>query len=158
MTPESLLERLWERHKNPLSWLVRPPLGALWFYGAWRQSGTLLALGVLGVATSWFWFPRPATPRTWVERFIDIERRYMAPPWTALKLAGLAMTAMILVVSTVAFWRHDGILGLTIVAFGALLKAVWSLKVARAAGIPAALIGIFVATVAAELLYWALSR
>lgn len=148
------LARLYERHKNPLSWLVRPPLGAIMFYGAWQHSWPLLSFGLVGVATSWCWFPRPRKIRPWVERFIDIEREYLTPPWTAPKLLGLVAVAVFLVVVTCALWRHDAVLGLSAFAFGALCKAVWSVIVARDAGIPAAIIGVMSAAIAGGILYW----
>ena len=150
-------ERLYERHKNPLSWLVRPPLGALMFYGAWRNSWLLLALGFLGVATSWFWFPKPEIARPWVERFIDIERQYLTPPWTAPKVVGLLAVVIFLFLVTIALWKHDAVLGLSLFAMGALCKAAWCLVVAKDAGIPAALIGVASAAAAAALLYWMLA-
>lgn len=152
-----ILQRLWERHKNPLSWFVRPPLGALMFYGAWRQSWLLLGAGALGAATSWFWFPGPRKARPWVERFIDVERRFLTPPWTLPKVLGLLGVAGFLVVVTAAFWRRDAALGLSVFTAGALSKAVWSLVVAKEAGIPAAVIGLASALVAAGLLYHVLS-
>lgn len=148
----TVFERLFERHKNPLSWIVRPAFGILMFYGAWRNSVLLLSLGVVGAATSWFWFPRPRRLRPWVDRFIEVERRYITPPWTAPKVFGLAAVFVFIVVVTVAFWRHDVALGLSIFVLGALAKSIWSVKVAGRAGIPAAIIGIVSAGVAIAIL------
>jgi len=147
-------DRLYERHKNPLSWLVRPPLGAIMPYGAWRHSWLLLSFGFVGAATSWFWFPKPKKTRLWVDRFIDVEREFLTPPWTASKVLGLFCVAVFLVVVTYALWRHDAVLGLSVFAFGALCKAVWSVIVAKDAGIPAAVIGVASAVIAAGVLYW----
>jgi hypothetical protein len=152
-----LFTRLWERHKNQLSWWVRPLFGALWFYGAWRNSGWLLAAGVLGASTSWFWFPKPARPHPRIERFIDLEKEHLTPPWTAGKVLGLLAVGVFLVIATAAFWRRDAVLGLSLVAFGALLKAAWSVTVARAAGVLPAVIGVLTAAVAGGILYWLLS-
>jgi hypothetical protein len=124
------------------------------FYGAWRHSLLMLTAGLLGVATSWFWFPKPARIHHWVQRFIDVEREYVSPPWNAAKVIGLVAVLAFVTVVTVALWRHDARLGLSVFILGALAKSVWSLAVAKWAGIPAAVIGILSAAVAAGLLWW----
>lgn len=153
---KTLFDTLWERHKNPLSWFVRPFFGAFWFYGAYINSWVFLGLGVFGTATSWFWFPKPEKTHEWVERFIDIEKKYITPPWDFKKVVSLLLVFSFLIAITVVFWYHDVKLGLVIFIFGALLKAVWSVIVARKYGIPAAIIGIICAFAAALILYWVL--
>lgn len=137
----SRFDRLWERHKNPWSWAVRPLLGVLYLYGAWARSVPLMAAALAGLATSWFWFPKPARPHPSLDRFIEIERRYVTRPYTAGKIAGGVAVLVFLVAVTVALWTHNLRLGLGVFAAGAAGKAVWSLKVAGRAGLPAAAIG-----------------
>lgn len=135
-------DRLWERHKNPWSWLVRPPFGALYLYGAWRQSLALLLLATLALSTSWFWFPRPKRVSPNIDRFIEIERRFVTPPYTFEKLAGALLVLLFLIGVTGALWRGSIALGLWVFAGGALFKSIWSVAVAGRAGYPAAWIGL----------------
>lgn len=156
MEKETLFDKLWERHKNPLSWVVRPFFGLSWFYGAYIHSVFFLGLGVLGTATSWFWFPKPEKPHEWVERFIDVEKKYITPPWDYKKVVSLLAVGSFLIAITVVLWNHDAKLGLAIFIFGSLVKTLWSVIVARKYGIPAAIIGILCACAAAFILYWIL--
>ena len=151
-----ILRSLWERHKNPISWLMRPLFGAVWFYGAWLNNWPLLLLGIFGISTSWFWFPKPKKTHPWVEKFIDIEKKYITPPWTFLKVLPLIVTFVGLIVITLAFWYHNAKLGLVILIFGSLYKGVWSYIVAKKAGIIALIIGILSAIAAAIILYFVL--
>ncbi len=146
-------ERLWERHKNPFSWLLRPVFGFLMFYGAWINSWPTIGFCVFGLATSWCWFPKPSKPHAWVERFIDVEREYLTPPWTFNKVSGLVVVLVFLLLALSAFWFHMASLGLWLFLAGSLLKAVWSIKVAKLAGIPAAAIGVISALICGVLLY-----
>lgn len=148
----SPLSRLWERHKNPLSWFARPLFGATLFYGAWVHSGWLLALGFVGVTTSWFWFPKPRDVPRWIERFIDIERSYLSPPWTSTKVFGFAVTLFFVAFTIAAFWKRHLDVALGIVMAGCLVKAVWSIAVARGAAMGAVIFGLASAAGAALVL------
>lgn len=90
------------------------------------------------------------------EKFIDTEKKYITPPWDFKKVVSLIFVVIFVGVVTAAFWYHDAKLGLVIFIFGALYKAVWSYVTAKNAGIPAAIIGILSAIVAAAVLYWVL--
>ena len=142
MTQQSLFSVLWERHKNPWSWLMRPLFGATLLYGAWMNSLLVVSISLFGLATSWFWFPKPRNTYPWVERFIDTEKDYLTPPWTLQKVLGLGLTALFLIATTLIFWTHQLAWGLLLYAGGSLFKSIWSLFAAKRAGIPAAIIGL----------------
>ncbi len=141
-------DQLWERHKNPWSWIARPLLGALLLYGAWLNSLALVVLSVIGLATSWFWFPKPRRVHPRIERFIDVERRFVTPPYTAQKVIGAAAVLGFVVLVTTALWLRHAVLGLSVFMIGALAKSLWSLAVAGRAGVPAAVIGAITAVAA----------
>jgi hypothetical protein len=153
VVPPTLLSRLWERHKSPWSWFARPVFGATLFYGAWLRSEWLMALGLVGVATSWFWFPKPRVVPRWVDRFIDIERTYLTPPWTSAKMLGFTITLLYLALTIAAFWNRRLELALGFVLAGCLLKAVWSVAVARRAALGAVIISLVSAAIAGLILW-----
>lgn len=132
---------------------MRPLFGVVMFYGAWLQSWPVLLLGVLGLATSWCWFPKPVKVHPWVERFIDVEKAYVTPPWTLAKVGALLAVLALMIVSLAAFWHRSLQLGLILMFFGGLAKSVWSLKVAGLAGVFAAAFGVFWALLAAVLFF-----
>jgi len=131
---QSIFCRLWERHKNPMSWVCRPFFGLVIGYGAILQSWTIILIGVLGIGTSWFWFPKLKNTPVWAEEFINKEfevltpnsrwdlRRVMLPSiGLPLGLAGLAGLLWYLSYP----WNWSGILILVVVT---LLKIVWSAR------------------------------
>jgi len=133
---------------------MRPLFGAVMFYGAWVNSWLLLATGVFSLSTSWFWFPKPKRTHAWVEKFIDVEKRYITPPWELEKVLSLIFVLIFLIIVTISFWYHDARLALVLFIAGALYKAIWSLYVSGKAGIPAAVVGIVSAILAAVALYF----
>jgi hypothetical protein len=129
--------RLWERHKNPISWVCRPFFGLVIGYGAILQSWEIILLGVLGIGTSWFWFPKWKNTPAWAEEFINKEFEVLTPDnhWDLrrvvlpsiglpLGLAGLACLLWYLSYP----WNWVGILILVVVT---VLKIVWSARLQR---------------------------
>ncbi len=74
-----IFRRLWERHKNPISWVCRPFFGLIMSYGAVLESWVILIIGVIGIGTSWFWFPKRKNTPEWAEDFINREREVLTP-------------------------------------------------------------------------------
>jgi hypothetical protein len=50
----------WERHHDPLSWWSRPLFLIPFAFFAYRRSSVGIAVTLVALATSMFWFPRPA--------------------------------------------------------------------------------------------------
>jgi hypothetical protein len=126
--------RLWERHKNPVSWVCRPFFGLIIGYGAILRSWHIILVGVLGIGTSWFWFPKRKNTPTWAEEFINKEFEVLTPdnPWDLrrvvfpsvglpLGLAGLAILLWYLAYP----WNW---LGMLILIAATILKVVWSAR------------------------------
>ena len=76
---KQIFVQLWERHKNPVSWVCRPFFGLTASYGAILHNRFLLSLSITAIGTSWFWFPKPAKTPQWAEDFIDRELEIMTP-------------------------------------------------------------------------------
>ncbi len=78
-----IFRRLWERHKNPISWVCRPFFGLIISYGAVLENWVILVIGVIGIGTSWFWFPKWKNTPDWAEDFINREWEVLTPanPW-----------------------------------------------------------------------------
>jgi hypothetical protein len=126
--------RLWERHKNPFSWVCRPFFGLVIGYGAILQSWAIILVGVLGIGTSWFWFPKLENTPAWAEEFINKEFAILTPAnrWDLKRVVlpsiglplGLASLAVLLWYLSYP-WNWLGILILVVVT---LLKIVWSVR------------------------------
>lgn len=133
----SIFCRLWERHKNPISWVCRPFFGLIIGYGGILQSWPLILVGVLGIGTSWFWFPKWKHTPAWAEEFINKEFGVLTPdnrwdlrrvvlPSVGLPLGLASLAALLWYLSYP--WNWVGILVLVIVT---VLKVVWSARLER---------------------------
>lgn len=126
--------RLWERHKNPVSWICRPFFGLVIAYGAILHNWGIILIGALGIGTSWFWFPKWKNTPVWAEEFINKEFEVLTPDnhWNLKRVvlpsvglpAGLAGLAALLWYLSYP-WNWVGILILVIVT---VLKIVWSAR------------------------------
>jgi hypothetical protein len=129
-----IFRRLWDRHKNPISWVCRPFFGLIFCYGAILQSWPIILVGVLGMGSSWFWFPKWKHTPAWAEEFINKEFEVLTPAnrWDLKRVLlpsigmPLGLTALAALLWYLAYpWNWVGILVLVIVT---VLKIIWSAK------------------------------
>ena len=67
----------WERHHNVLSRYVRPLFVLPLAYFSYRRSLSGIALTLVALATSMFWFPAPGRVDPRVEEFLAFEREWL---------------------------------------------------------------------------------
>ena len=116
----------WARHANPLSWYIRPLFILPFCYFAYRRSLWGMALTIVAVTSSMFWFPAPATPDPRAAAFLAVERQYVGGPWT---LSRIVLTALVPIWFVALAWgvRRCSCLGVaTVIGSGTLLKVGWS--------------------------------
>jgi hypothetical protein len=116
----------WARHHNPLSWYIRPLFVLPYCYFAYRRSVAGLALTVVGVFTSMFWFPAPSEADPRAAAFLAMEQQYVTGGWTWVKTAMTLLVPVWFVLLGAAFWRRSWIVGIGVINAGAALKVVWS--------------------------------
>jgi hypothetical protein len=131
---QRIFRRLWERHKNPVSWICRPFFGLIFCYGAILESWPVVMAGVIGTGSSWFWFPKLKNTPPWAEEFINKELEILTPDkrWD-IKRVVLPSIAIPLGLAALAFflwyldypWNWAGILVLLIAT---VFKIIWSAK------------------------------
>ena len=145
--PELLSQFLawaWDRHHNPLSWFIRPLFIIPFCYFAYRRSWPGIGLTLLGLATSMFWFPKPAEPPAWVIDFLAAEKAYLLSPWTPAKIGLTLLVPLSLGALGAAFWARSIAWGVAVIVLIALSKSAWSVFEAGESGwsvVPFALIG-----------------
>lgn len=147
---QDFAEWAWMRHHNPSSWYIRPLFLIPFCYFALRRSLTGIAVTLLGLATSMFWFPAPAHPDPRVAGFLDAEREYLSGEWGPAKILFTAIVPMFLFALAFAFWRRSIWAGLAVIAAGSLLKIGWSLYYGGESGwavVPPAIAGLIAITV-----------
>jgi hypothetical protein len=76
----------WRRHHNVLSWYVRPLFFLPFCYFAYRRSLWGIALTLLALVTSMFWFPAPEHTSPAVNEMLASEREYLTANWTLWKI------------------------------------------------------------------------
>lgn len=129
-----VFRRLWERHKNPVSWGCRPFFGLVVSYGAILNSWIVVLVGFIGLGTSWFWFPKPRNTPKWAEDFINKELEILTPdnPWDLKRVIlpsiglplGMAGFATLLWLLTYP-WNW---LSLSIFVLMTVSKVIWSAR------------------------------
>jgi len=134
MKNKKLLKRLWERHKNPLSWIMRPIFATVLFYGLWIHDGIVIGSAIFGLSTSWFWFPKPKHPPLWVEKFIDMELEWMKNSRKNIPM--IIFGIVVMGILAWALWYHIVILSIVLIAFVIGGKIIWSSLLERSVAKP----------------------
>jgi hypothetical protein len=119
----------WERHHNPLSWWIRPLFLTPFMFFAYRRSWRGIALTLVALASSMFWFPKPARVDPQVEEFLAFERDAILGEWTLLKVMATASIPAFFIALGAALWRRAWWLGLLVAGIGALGKVAWSFSI-----------------------------
>jgi hypothetical protein len=145
-----ILDWVWQRHHNELSWYVRPLflLPLAWF--AYRRSGWGIVLTLVALATSMFWFPAPATTDPRVAEFLAFEKEWLTGDWTLGKVLLTLLVPVALGAYCLAFWRRSVVWGLVVLNAIAIGKLVWGIVAGAGSGwamTAPALIGLLVGDV-----------
>jgi hypothetical protein len=115
----------WQRHANVMSWYIRPlfilPLALFSF----RRSPSGIALTLIALATSMFWFPAPAVVDPKIAQFLAFEREWLTSGWTPGKVMQTMLVPAFLIALCWAFWKRSLVLGLVIINAMALGKMAW---------------------------------
>jgi putative Mn2+ efflux pump MntP len=144
----------WERHHNPLSWWIRPLFLIPFAFFAYRRSWLGIAVTLVALATSMFWFPRPARVDPQVAEFLAAERRAVLGEWTLPKVVMLASIPAFFLGVGAAFWRRALWLAVLLIGLGALMKVVWSFAIGDDSArtlVPPAVFGCLVTALAVAL-------
>jgi hypothetical protein len=115
----------WEGHHNVLSWYVRPLFVLPLAYFSYRRSLSGIALTLVALATSMFWFPAPEPVDPGVEEFLAFEREWLTGKWTMAKVATTLPVPFILGTMCLAFWRRSLVWGLVVINAMAVGKVAW---------------------------------
>jgi hypothetical protein len=122
---DGFLAWAWERHHNVLSWYVRPLFVLPLAYFSYKRSLSGIALTLVALATSMFWFPAPERADPRVEEFLAFEREWLTGAWTAEKTVSALAVPLILGVLCLAFWKRSLVWGLAVINVIAMTKIAW---------------------------------
>lgn len=133
-TVSELLDWMWQRHHNELSWYVRPMflLPLAWF--AYRRNGWGIAATLVALGTSMFWFPAPGTVNPRVVEFLAFEKEWLTGDWTVGKVLLTLLVPAALAAYCVAFWRRSFLWGLVLLNAMAIGKVLWGVVAGSGSG------------------------
>jgi|SRR5690554_1632407 len=126
MTNTSFFEWALERHKNQLSWYIRPLFIVPFCYFAYKRSWAGVMGSMFAVMTSMFWFPRPESVSPLVVEFLEMEKEYLMGNWDFAKILITLMVPVSLTALAAAFWKRNLFFGMAVMVFIALAKISWS--------------------------------
>ncbi len=142
---DAFLSWAWARHHNVLSWYIRPLLLLPFCYFAYRRSVKGIALTLLALATSMFWFPEAEQPDPEVLEFLAAEKEYLTGDWTLAKALMSLLVPASLAALALASWTRSLFYGLAVINAIMLTKIAWSFYYGGDSGralLPPALVGV----------------
>ncbi|MEU9710091.1 hypothetical protein ACFXOR_11660 [Streptomyces sp. NPDC059164] len=122
-----LLHWAWERHTNPLSWYIRPLFFLPLAYFSWHRRPRGLALTLVALLTSFFWFPAPERPDPRIQGVLDMERAFLSHP-DVFQVVMLCLAPLLLAAFCAALWRRSLGWGIVVFDAAALGKIVWAVS------------------------------
>lgn len=129
------LDWAFERHRNLLSWYIRPLFLIPFGFFAYRHSLTGIAGTILALVTSMFWFNSPDEISPRVADFLRFERQWLAEPWSIQKTLMALTVPLSLGALAIALWKRSLLLGCVLLVLMAGGKVFWSLMNTGAAGV-----------------------
>ncbi len=122
----SFFQWAFERHHNQLSWYIRPLFLIPFCFFAYKKSLSGISLTIFLLITSMFWFSAPAESSEMVKEFLAMEMDYLSGEWTLLKIMLSFIVPISLGLLAYAFWRRSIWFGISVMAFIAVAKMIWS--------------------------------
>lgn len=95
-------------------------------YFAYKKNIWGMALTVVAVTSSMFWFPAPAAADPRVTAFLAMERQYVTGPLTPGKAAMTMLVPLWFIALALSFRRRSWVGGFIVISVGTLLKIIWS--------------------------------
>jgi hypothetical protein len=144
----------YERHQNQISWYIRPLWLVPFCFFSYKRSLSGIMATIFCILTSMFWFPKPDTVSDQVKEFLQFEIDWLGSSLNFSKLFMLALVPISLTSLAIAFWKRSLKIGLSVIAFMAIGKMLWSVAFSGDAGksifLPA-LLGLLLCSI---LIYW----
>lgn len=149
-TNESFFRWTFDRHQNQMSWYIRPLFLIPFCIFAYKRSLSGIFGTVFLLLTSMFWFPEPDTVSDQVTAFLIMEQEYLTGDWGFAKVLITLLVPTSLAALAVAFWKRSLWLGISVLAFIAVAKMIWSVAFGGTSGsavIAPAIIGLLICIV-----------
>lgn len=134
MTNKTFLNWAYERHQNQISWFIRPIFLIPFCFFAYKRSWTGIAVTILCLLTSMFWFNKPEIISEEVKAFLQFEIDWLGGEWNIQKWLLTLTIPVSFFALGLAFWKRSLFMGLGVVVLMATGKIIWSIQSAGEAG------------------------
>ena len=114
------------RHRNILSWYIRPLFIIPIVLGAFKKSYTMIFASIFCLFTSMFWFPEPAKVDENVVEFLEFEKAYLTTGWAADKTFVVVAVILFFTFLIYTTWNRKWKWLLFVIVISALLKVIHS--------------------------------
>lgn len=126
-TNEAFFNWTFARHQNQMSWYIRPLFLIPFCFFAYKRSWTGISGTVFLLLTSMFWFREPDGVNENVRYFLDMEKEYLTGTWGIAKILISLLVPLTMTALGAAFWKRSLWLGISVLAFIAVAKMLWSI-------------------------------
>ena len=134
MTNDVFFNWAYARHKNVLSWYIRPLFIIPIVIFAFKRSLTGIFVSIFALFTSMFWFSAPETVNPQVVSFLEYEMEYLRGDWTFAKILMSLTVPLFFTGLVMAAWKRNWKWLMGVVIAAALLKMLWSVVFSGEAG------------------------
>lgn len=124
----------WDRHSNIASWYIRPLFLIPLAYFSYKRWFSGITITLVALATSMFWFPRPAQVTTTVTEFLTFERAWLTSGWDVQKVLMSLLPVIGLTALCTAFWKRSLVWGLVVINILAVAKLAWGVVFGQGTG------------------------
>ena len=143
------------RHRNILSWYIRPLFIIPIVLGAFKKSYTMIFASIFCLFTSMFWFSEPAKVDENVIEFLKFEKVYLTTSWTADKVFVVVAVILFFAFLIYTTWNRKWKWLLFVIVISALLKVIHSVIFSGNSGlsiVKPAILGVIICALAIWLL------
>lgn len=134
MTNDMFFNWAYARHKNVLSWYIRPLFIIPIVLSAFKRSLTGIFVSIFALFTSMFWFPAPEIVNPQAVTFLEYEMEYLRDEWTVPKIIMSLSVPLFFIGLVMAAWKRNWKWLMGVVIAAALLKILWSVVFSGEAG------------------------
>lgn len=134
MTNKPFFDWVFDRHHNQWSWYSRPLFLIPFCYFSYNRNLAGIAITTFCLFTSMFWFPKPEVISVRVIEFLQFEKEYLYGKWSFSKILTTLSIPISLVALAFSFWKKSLFIGMSVVAFMATGKIIWSIQNAGESG------------------------
>ncbi len=101
-------KKLLDHQHNPLSWLYSLLFFILFCFGFWHHDWLIIIITIIGLGTTWFYFPESTVKYDWAEKCIAAGVEWVQKPFDTEKAIVSAVYTVFFLLLLISLWAHIG--------------------------------------------------